>query len=708
MREPQRGVAPLDGANIAQHSWWAERSGAVNHTYAEKLREQQQQGNHGGDLMELFDNHLADMDALKVAKPSADEFRMPHIRRLAGAMKVNPVHEATSGGPPLDALPQMPEPSFVDGSRKSRQTRRGRFLGRQRELASDEDDAPALPIQGIETIEPLSPSVVQAIARAGQDNSAAPVVKGRRSARNQAMHSERAASRATAAPAFEPDLIEPQRTTCLSGLWEAHGASWVAVNNCVVPSTFPQSATSTLRVGSTLESYRQTRTSSSIFDISYKVGLRVTGADREFVADQFLSCSLRNMRVGDVQYTCVIDSKGFMLDDAFVYVTDESVEILTSGCHARQLFDYLGHYVTYVRRSGADVMLSKSSRTAVVALQGPLSAQALTRAMNQLGSQVDGFAPMVLRTPHADSIPVAPSVLEAMPYMSFLSVHSGLGIEEGPGLAVLRVGSSGEDGFEIVGVEGDSLTRLVGALLDDDPMVRPAGVYCLDVLRMEAGLPRMGADVPSGTITPVRASLAWTLDQQKMRNHMVFGWHRFFGELSRGPGYRRVGLILDGPAHGGCRVLSNPHRQPIGHITSTAWSPALGTRVAMAYVKPEYAKANRHVLVTVPFNLPTHKMRRRSVTAWMRRGSLRSAYRSLVPACVAPLPFVPHSHPLPEKQRKATARLRYFAGVGAAAEVPTRGRGIPAIAAGVAERGRRPHLERPLPEQQDESDLLAD
>ena len=80
-------------------------------------------------------------------------------------------------------------------------------------------------------------------------------------------------------------------------------------------------------------------------------------------------------------------------------------------------------------------------------------------------------------------------------------------------------------------------------------------------------------------------------------SHLMFGWQKLFFQLAKGPAFRRVGLLLDGPGHAGCRLLSNPHRQPVGVITSSSWSPALGCRVAQAYVKPEYAKANKHVFL---------------------------------------------------------------------------------------------------------------
>lgn len=66
------------------------------------------------------------------------------------------------------------------------------------------------------------------------------------------------------------------------------------------------------------------------------------------------------------------------------------------------------------------------------------------------------------------------------------------------------------------------------------------------------------------------------------------------------------------------------------------------------------------VLATVPYNLPTEKMRKNAIRHWIRSGPLRSSYRRLVAACVAPLPFVPHSYPEPERQRRPQARLQTF------------------------------------------------
>jgi len=239
------------------------------------------------------------------------------------------------------------------------------------------------------------------------------------------------------------------------------------------------------------------------------------------VADQFLTCKLRNMRSGDVQYGCVLDVKGYMLDDLFVYMTDESIEILTSGFHSTQLFDYISQYAVYVRRSGADVVATKSKRTVTLALQGPRACEALMLALEQLENSA---TPLQLEMPIEERTPVLKEVLADMPYMSFFHLRSGS--RDKGGAALLRIGSTGEDGFEIVAPPGDLVKRLAETLIGMSPLVRPAGAYCHDILRLEAGMPRIDIDVEVGRMTPVTASLAWTLDQGKMRNHLLFGWDR--------------------------------------------------------------------------------------------------------------------------------------------------------------------------------------
>ena len=360
-------------------------------------------------VQELLDQHLSEMDALTVAMPRADDFRLPHIKELVKTPKPNPVHEATVASPPLQAPPEAALPSFLPESLERRQRRRrGRFLG------SPSPSAPSGP-SGPEAAAGSKPSLVWSEDSESETESeceAEDQAEARQSGRFGRLSARKARARAQPPPteqeAFMEEPMEPVRDCELGNLWSQFGASWVEYNQCVVPSVFPQDPQGEgAATGATLEAYHHTRQSASLFDVSFKVCLEIMGMDREFVADQFLTCSLRAMRVGDVQYACILDSKGLVLDDAFVFLHEASVNILASGWHAKQLLEYLGQtllrtsgskqaarvwekdrvfsvgyserkrkhslpmrYLIYVRRSGADVSFV-SHRGAVLSLQGP-------------------------------------------------------------------------------------------------------------------------------------------------------------------------------------------------------------------------------------------------------------------------------------------------------------------------------------------------
>ena len=305
-----------------------------------------------GDLQELFDQHLSEIDALKVSMPRADDFRLPHIKQLVKTPKSNPVHEATVASMPLQAPEERAVPSFVPESLDRRQRRRrGRFMG------SPNPSEPSKSVSG-PPLRGAWPDELDSEDSEDSDEEATPATHskppspltregregrgGRRSARKAREPEAMASKSLEDLEDFSepPEPMEPVRTCELGEtLWSNLGASWVEYNQCIVPSVFPQE--DAMATGATLEAYRHTRTSASLFDVSFKVCFRITGADREFVADQFLTCSLTAMRAGDVQYACILDSKGLVLDDAFVYL-DDAVNILASGWHAKQLLEYLG------------------------------------------------------------------------------------------------------------------------------------------------------------------------------------------------------------------------------------------------------------------------------------------------------------------------------------------------------------------------------
>jgi aminomethyltransferase len=121
------------------------------------------------------------------------------------------------------------------------------------------------------------------------------------------------------------------------------------------------------------------------------------------------------------------------------------------------------------------------------------------------------------------------------------------------------------------------------------------------------------------TVSPVEAGLAFSIGKRRRSEGGFPGADRVLLELSEGPKRLRVGLKLEGraAARHGMRIL-DPAENPVGEITSGAFTPTAAASIATGYVHTELGKPGTRLAVEI-----------------------RSA---AVPAGVTGMPFVPHRY----------------------------------------------------------------
>jgi folate-binding protein YgfZ len=118
-----------------------------------------------------------------------------------------------------------------------------------------------------------------------------------------------------------------------------------------------------------------------------------------------------------------------------------------------------------------------------------------------------------------------------------------------------------------------------------------------EALRIEAGLPRFGADLDTTTI-PLEAgiegrAISFTKGCYPGQEVIVRVVHRGHGRVAR----RLVGLTVQGdvlPAGGDTLRAGD---RDAGRVTSAAWSPSLGVPVALAYAGRDFAEPGTLVQV---------------------------------------------------------------------------------------------------------------
>ncbi|KAF4734746.1 hypothetical protein FOZ63_011404, partial [Perkinsus olseni] len=205
------------------------------------------------------------------------------------------------------------------------------------------------------------------------------------------------------------------------------------------------------------------------------------------------------------------------------------------------------------------------------------------------------------------ALQLSPGAIIHQPFQSALEFHTN-----SVSGVIIRGGSigSGLDAFTLLlDVDADGASILRSLCTDHD--VLPAGILAVDMLRNEAGLPRPGVDVTPLT-SPIRASLAWTIDQYKLRLHTMFGWKQIFAQLGSGTGatFAVVGTM---------KLLFLG--QQLSWFGEVSGHPGLDWELTrQAYIKPEFSKpgqlpfgcrggvgggvVGRNLLVSVPYNLP--------------------------------------------------------------------------------------------------------
>ena len=179
----------------------------------------------------------------------------------------------------------------------------------------------------------------------------------------------------------------------------------------------------------------------------------------------------------------------------------------------------------------------------------------------------------------------------------------------GAHVASARATHTAEDGFDLFISAGDA-ERLWRALTEAG--ARPAGFDALEVLRVEAGLPRYGVDASEANVVTEVLDEAESVSYTKgcYTGQEIIARIHWRGHVAK----RLAGLLLDRDAEalsddteahsvGGAETLKGASlRAPfegreVGRVTSAVFSPSLKRRVALAVVKYDYLQPGTELRV---------------------------------------------------------------------------------------------------------------
>src|SRR5262245_24628579 len=290
------------------------------------------------------------------------------------------------------------------------------------------------------------------------------------------------------------------------------------------------------------------RTRAGVFDVSHMGELEIAGKNALAAVQRVSSNDASRLQVGQAQYSGLLTPGGTYVDDMIVYRMGPShFMLVVNASNAEKDYAWISEQI---KVTGDAAGIDSSSRYALIAIQGPASAEVLQ--------------------------PLSTVELEELQPFSFAHGH----VAEAR-VTVARTGYTGEDGFEIF-VPPNMADAVWRGLLESGRSVDivPVGLGARDTLRLEAAMRLYGNDIDEST-PALEAGLGWTIGWGKSD---FIGRERLLGQKEQGLTRTLVGfeMLERGIARQGYGVVSGGNQ--VGRVTSGTQTPFLKKAIGMAYV----------------------------------------------------------------------------------------------------------------------------
>ena len=297
-----------------------------------------------------------------------------------------------------------------------------------------------------------------------------------------------------------------------------------------------------------------------VFDVSHMGEIFISGNEAALFLQFITSNDINKLYPGKVQYSCLPNKKGGIVDDILVYMFEEnSFMLVVNASNIKKNVDWLNDNNSYDCK-----IENKSNDFSLLALQGPESLNLLQKL-----TKVN---------------------LSDLEYYTF--THGE--VSEINDVIISRTGYTGELGFELY-VKNKYVLKLWQDLFLNDKNLKPIGLAARNTLRLEKGFCLYGNDINDST-SPLEAGLGWITNLSKNFINSDY----FVKQKNNGLKRKLVGfeIIGKGIARQHYKVFNNDNIE-IGTVTSGSMSPSLNKAIGLAYINIDESNIGNNVLIQV-------------------------------------------------------------------------------------------------------------
>ena len=304
------------------------------------------------------------------------------------------------------------------------------------------------------------------------------------------------------------------------------------------------------------------RSGVGVFDVSHMGEFFIQGEHATALIQKITSNDVSVLVDGQVQYSCMPNLDGGIIDDLLVYrYNSEKYMLVVNASNIEKDWNWIQQF-----NSNGVSITNKSDEYSLLAVQGPKAVQAL-----QSLTDID---------------------LSAMKYYTF-EVGAFCGIED---VIISATGYTGAGGFEIY-FKNEHAEIIWKTIFEaGKPFnIMPIGLAARDTLRLEMGFCLYGNDIDD-TTSPLEAGLGWITKFTNEFNNSA----NLLKEKENGVSRRRVGFIMQ--EKGIPRkdyLIVDADRNTIGKVSSGTMSPSLEQAIGMGYVQKEFSKVGSEIFIQI-------------------------------------------------------------------------------------------------------------
>ncbi|MBS1758644.1 MAG: glycine cleavage system aminomethyltransferase GcvT [Bacteroidetes bacterium] len=313
------------------------------------------------------------------------------------------------------------------------------------------------------------------------------------------------------------------------------------------------------------EEHNTVRKNAGVFDVSHMGEFILKGENALDLIQRVTSNDAAKLKAGQVQYSCLPNDKGGIIDDLLVYCIEEN-KVYMLVVNASNI-DKDWNWIVQHNTSNVE-MHNVSAKTGLLAIQGPNATKILQ--------------------------PLTNMDLLGMKYYTF---EKGVfaGVEN---VLVSATGYTGAGGVEVYFEDKDgNADKIWNAIFEaGTPQgLKPIGLGARDTLRLEMGFCLYGNDIDD-TTSPMEAGLGWiTKFTKDFTSKEIFAKQKAEGVKNKLTAFEMIDKGI--PRHG--YEIKDASGTMIGHVTSGTQSPSLGKAIGLGYVQTSFAAIDTEIFIQV-------------------------------------------------------------------------------------------------------------